>query len=309
MTSARPIVVTGTHRSGTTWVGEMISSSPQVTYVHEPFNYPLWPQCPLKRYFCCITEEEEGPVLAYLREVHGVVPPARGRLSLLRRWARAARRRPRRPLLKEPYGLFAADWLARTYDAQVVVLIRHPAAFAGSLKRLSWPFGSGPFLEQPRLMRARLAPFREDLERHEERRADIIDDAILLWRVVYHTVRELQAEHPEWLFLRHEDLSLRPLEEFQGLFARLDLALTPAVRATIQKTTSEENPKSEVDGEAFRTSLDSKANIWNWRKRLLPEEVERIRRGTEDVAPFFYTDADWEGPSQRRRGRAVSVAA
>jgi hypothetical protein len=62
MTSARPIVVTGTHRAGTTWVGEMISKSPEVTYIHEPFNYPLWPQCPLTRHFSYITEQEEGPV-------------------------------------------------------------------------------------------------------------------------------------------------------------------------------------------------------------------------------------------------------
>src|SRR5262249_6493939 len=118
----------------------------------------------------------------------------------------------------------------------------------------------------------------------------------------------LQAEHPEWLFLRHEDLSLRPVEEFHALFARLGLPFTPAVRAAIQRTSSEENPKSEVDGEAFRTSLDSRANVWNWRKRLLPEEIERIRRGTEDVAPFFYSDADWEGPSSHRKRTAVPAA-
>src|SRR6476620_4378035 len=112
MPSARPIVVTGTHRSGTTWVGEMIATSPQVAYVHEPFNYPLWPQCPLKRYYSSVTEHDEGPLLAYLHKVHGVPPPANACPSLLARLANVARkavRRPRRPLLKEPFGLFAAD--------------------------------------------------------------------------------------------------------------------------------------------------------------------------------------------------------
>ena len=35
---ARPILVTGSHRSGSTWVGKMIASHPRVAYVEEPFN-------------------------------------------------------------------------------------------------------------------------------------------------------------------------------------------------------------------------------------------------------------------------------
>ena len=33
----RPILVTGSHRSGSSWVGQMISLSPRVGYIHEPF--------------------------------------------------------------------------------------------------------------------------------------------------------------------------------------------------------------------------------------------------------------------------------
>ena len=37
-TRNRPILVTGTQRSGSTWVGQMIASHPRVVYVWEPFN-------------------------------------------------------------------------------------------------------------------------------------------------------------------------------------------------------------------------------------------------------------------------------
>ena len=48
-----PVLVTGAHRSGTTWVGRMIDLSPEVGYINEPFNphhqpgicacrFPLW---------------------------------------------------------------------------------------------------------------------------------------------------------------------------------------------------------------------------------------------------------------------------
>ena len=37
MASGKPILVTGSHRSGTTWVGKMIAASPLVGYIQEPF--------------------------------------------------------------------------------------------------------------------------------------------------------------------------------------------------------------------------------------------------------------------------------
>jgi len=38
---------------------------------------------------------------------------------------------------------------------------------------------------------------------------------------------------------------------------------------------------------------NSKANIWNWRERLSPDEVAHIRAATADLAPSWYSDADW----------------
>jgi len=38
MDSMKPILVTGSHCSGTTWVGRMIAASPSVVYIDEPFN-------------------------------------------------------------------------------------------------------------------------------------------------------------------------------------------------------------------------------------------------------------------------------
>ena len=33
-----PLLVTGPHRSGTTWVGKILSAAPCAGYIHEPFN-------------------------------------------------------------------------------------------------------------------------------------------------------------------------------------------------------------------------------------------------------------------------------
>jgi len=36
--SKSPILVTGMHRSGTTWVGRMLAASREAVYFHEPLN-------------------------------------------------------------------------------------------------------------------------------------------------------------------------------------------------------------------------------------------------------------------------------
>src|SRR5215831_9468235 len=66
VSGAPPILVTGAHRSGTTWVGRMLALAPGVGYIHEPFN-PRTPaglsSAPFDRYFTVVTTENEGRYL------------------------------------------------------------------------------------------------------------------------------------------------------------------------------------------------------------------------------------------------------
>jgi hypothetical protein len=40
--------------------------------------------------------------------------------------------------------------------------------------------------------------------------------------------------------------------------------------------------------------LDSRASIDNWKKRLSPQEITRIREMTEGVSDLFYSDESWK---------------
>ena len=60
----RPVLVTGSHRSGSTWVGRMIAEAPGMLYLHEPFNISDPPGPGLcnvgfKYWFTYITRENE----------------------------------------------------------------------------------------------------------------------------------------------------------------------------------------------------------------------------------------------------------
>ena len=97
---------------------------------------------------------------------------ARDAGRMARDWSRFARSRRRRatPLMKDPIALFSAEWLADTFDMRVLVMIRHPASFATSIRRRGWRHRFADFLEQPLLMRDLLAPYADEIRAASDQR-------------------------------------------------------------------------------------------------------------------------------------------
>lgn len=304
----KPILITGVHRSGSTWVGEMVGKSDDVCYIFEPFNknfgpgicretfdtwYPYVTRENEEKYRYCISE-----TLAFRfhfwKELRTIKTKAQ-----LRLWTvnfnrfRKARKHNQRVLFKDPIAFFSAPWLARTFGFQVVVLIRHPAGFASSLKRLKWDFPFNDLQAQPLLMEGPLSPFKAEIEEAVQRPPDIVDQAALLWKLIYSRVPYYREQFPDWIFLRHEDISRDPVRTYASLFDSLDLTFTPDVKNHILAHSAGSNPKETPDGKATFLKRDSKENIYSWKKRLTGEEIRRIKNCTRDAAAPFYTDSEW----------------
>lgn len=301
------LLVTGSHRSGSTWVGQTLARAPGVGYIQEPFSLGVRPglcTIPWRYWFTYVCPENEaayrpalqrtlafdyrlGTGLRSLRSPKDAAWMVRDlALCQKHRWTAA------RPLMKDPIALFSAEWLADTFDLDVIVLIRHPAAFAGSLKRLNWTHDFNHFLRQPLLMRDHLHPFAEEIEAFASKDQDILDQAALLWKIMHHQIQGYQTRRPDWVFIRHEDLSRDPIGGFAHLFERFGLEMTPQVRTHIEGTTRA--PAGEVpDGTIHHLQRNSKANIFRWKDRLTPEEITRIRTAVGPVSDAFYTKADW----------------
>ena len=195
------------------------------------------------------------------------------------------------PLLKDPIAVFSAEWLNTAFGTEPVLLVRHPAAFAASVKRLDLRHPFCHFLAQPLLMRDWLGSYAEQLEIFARREQDIVDQAILLWNVIHHALAEYRTRHPEWILVRLEDLSRRPADEFHAVFDRLSLPCDAGVDRLIAESTDASNPVEADTADSIRR--DSKAHIWNWKKRLSPAEIERVRSGTAHIADRFYGPDDW----------------
>jgi hypothetical protein len=300
--------VTGSNRSGTTWVGEVLCQSGELEYLHEPFNSSLWPRlldAPLGGHYTYVGPENGADYEAAVdRMLHFRFPvrsqvvevrSPRDAAKLLRGWGASGirRSRHRRPLLKDPIALFASEWLADRFDMAVIVMIRHPAAFASSIKRLRWTFDFRHWLAQEHLMQRYLAPMRSDIEGYLRGEPDLVDEAILLWRAFYSVVAQLQERHPDWHYERYEDLAESPAEGFRRLYGSLGLRHDADVAARIAGFSAEGNVKEVPESEKGTVRRDSRAAKWTWTQRLTPEEIDRVRAGVADVADRYYGDDDW----------------
>ena len=305
--SHAPILVTGAHRSGTTWVGKMLAAGGQAAYISEPLNVLHRPgvfAAPIQHWYTYICPENEAEFLPALRQTLAFryhtwdeIQSLRSRKDALRmlrdEWTFLAGKLGRkRPLLKDPFAVFSAPWFSKRLASRVVVTVRHPAAFASSLKRLSWPFQFNDLLSQPLLMQHLLEPFRAEIEAASTE--DTIGQAALLWKIIYHTVDEYRRQNPELIILRHEDLSLNPLKGFEDLYTALGLHFNNRAHQAVVKSSSTANP-SEVSTDAVHAyRLDSRANLAHWKSRLSQDEIQHIARITADTAALFYPDIDWK---------------
>lgn len=209
--SRRPILVTGSPRSGSTWVGNVLALDRNSGYVHEPFNNHCPPGlCRAGLHdFTYITAENEALYLDALSDTLAwrysttaelrTLRTPRGLARLARDFAyfEAMRQRGARMIVKDPLAIFSADWLAQRFGAQVVVIIRHPASFVASMRAAGFVMHFKSLHSQPRLIEERLAPFAEAIAAATPNPSDSIAANTLLWNVLHHHIDQLQSEHPD----------------------------------------------------------------------------------------------------------------
>ncbi|MBI3306183.1 MAG: sulfotransferase [Candidatus Omnitrophica bacterium] len=299
------ILVTGAHRSGTTFVGRMLTLSPRLIYIREPFNLYLHRGEAVRYWFPYVTKENSALFESFLRREHlSLYVQLKKEIKSPRKnpvpwaWFKKQCRSflsgggPVRLLVKDPIAVFSADWLAKKFKTRVVMMIRHPAAFIGSIKAQNWTHPFSHFLENQALMKDHLYPFKKEIIEFSREEKPVVDQAILLWRLIYFRVMKYQQEYPDWSYVRHEDLSRDPIGGFKILYDKFGLPWRPWIENKILEHT-QATDFSKTDCEYNDLARHSESNIYNWKNRLTAEEIEKIRFKTRDLWPHFYSENDW----------------
>lgn len=295
----KPILITGSHRSGSTWTGYVLSKAQNVRYVHEPFNIGLSNRdhTPILHWFHYVRLNKPGNsdrIKSYIESFYSPFNVTNIKRVFNKKYysspynflADLKGRLTDRTIIKDPIAIFSAIWFYKELQADVVILIRHPAAFVASLKVKNWKFDFNELIKQPELLNSFPQEYAIQIEKFSKTKTDILEQGILLWNLIHLRILEYKKEFQnEWYFVKHEDLSKDPNKEFKKLCSFLGLNTTEEMFEYIKETTQNQQ-QNEIQ-------RDSKTNIHSWKNRLSKEEIEIIKNSTSSVWNFFYSESDW----------------
>lgn len=291
------ILVTGIQHSSTTWVGKTLTASSKIGYVYEPFNVGTKLKSPFSRWYEYVYpgHPNEAAIKSYIQSFLSFAPinlvkTVLGHLNHPVEVARLLRTQGnlilgRRQVLKDPIAALSTEWLVETFDLLPVVLVRHPAAFCASFDKRGHSFPFQDFLSQERLMEEHLSPFTDEIQQCISENWNSFDQAKLLWKCIYTVVKAQKIAHPDWVFMRNEDLSLDAVTEYKNLLSHLNIEFDKAVQKEVMAS-------SQASSESWRVR-DSKANVFAWKKKIDPAKADEVRVYMGDLGSFFYEDEFW----------------
>ncbi len=289
--------MTGVPRSGTTWLGRVISASKYYFYVHEFIN----PVClfqetqPFQKYHY-IDEHNIHKYEPILKKLINLTYKSEMEKNIIKHMAKetvrsffSMKRRVRgypQPLLKEPNACFSSDFLARRYGLKVIVLVRHPAAVVASFKRMGWPSDLDRIVQQKTLIRKYFS--KMPLEKYRDR----VEEISLLWLIVMDVLTRFMEKNKDWILVRHEDLCRHPLGEFEKIFEKLNIFFSKKMKNRIISSTQSETVTPE-DKNPFHLKRNSRKLAGAWQGLLTVEEIEKIKRIVRPVSDHYYQEKDW----------------
>lgn len=279
----RPVFVTGAPRSGSSWVGEVLSICDSTRYVYEPFNHRWIPGLHKHLpHFSYLNDQSKAP-LPVQSHANKAFRGGQGWKQLTRAAYRgylsAATRPANHVIVKDPTASLMTEWLVKNFDTQVIFLMRHPCGFASSLDALDWKLNANTLLQQQELMRDHLEPFR-DVLRHSKGDKWLTRGAV--WAAVHMVFTRQRTNHPEWQLYRYEDICRNPLGEFNDITEKLQLDLGQKAMKKIA------NLSTKSDSDSGSTRRYSRAMPDVWKQRMSPAEIDAVMGMVNEFGLDYY---------------------
>ena len=297
------IFISGMHRSGTSWVSQILSTAGRYVLKDEEIFLPNYPSQnkPIKIWYEYIHSKNEKKYIQYIENtlsnkyhlIHEF-PFQESISQKLKAFYLKTNSILRKSfydstplILVEPLGLLSSDWFSKTYKCKMIIIIRHPAAIISSLKlnNINYNLNGSDSL----FVQDEFAKNNKKLPKSD----DIIGQCILMWKILYSYVQKLKKNNKNWIFVKHEDLSIDPMKEFQLLFKKLGLPFRNTTINKINKLCSTENSNYLLPGEKDKNKRNSKKLIYRWHEILSKDEVTRIREEVSLISDYWYDQQSW----------------
>lgn len=300
------IFVTGVPRSGTTFVGKILSLPIEVDYIHEPFN-PLCGIPGINRWYCYMRpsldtnemkqyHELTKNIFTYDFDLRSWCPKydswqkrmtkrivgSRGPFYL-----RLAKINPfhKATVIKDPIGNLLSEYLYQHFQVKPVIVIKHPVSFIASIKRLNWRIQNTWITNQPLLIEDY---FPDEYDFVNQKYNNPILGAASYWRITYKVLLAQASKYPDWQVFTHEELSQAPVAIFNNLYQNLDLPWSGSVKQKIVKLTQGNTSAQARKGKVQDFKRNSKAIFKTRLESVSIQERRAIFDIVKDVALEIY---------------------
>jgi len=278
------VFVTGTIRSGTTFVGRALASADNCIYLHEPFN-PDSPwnaaiPTPINHFY--ISEHNAKIYEGRFNSLLKLRPAIKGKWLESHRQERTEYIEKAIPkglsrenlniIIKDPIALFCTEWLADRWGLKPVLVVRDPRDVVNSIFRLSWAKNLQPmFLRTQPLLVRRLKEMEEQLGLSKCISTEFSEDNLTT------VIRYLKPSYLALLYfariskfqmLCYERSTLQPDVEFLRLFDDLSIPMSDTFKSSLSKATN---------------TFDASRTHQNTYAPVSVKRIKQLRDDTEDL--------------------------
>ena len=302
------IVLTGMHRSGTTFPGKIMNTIGEVLQIHEPFN-PLFGCEGVDTVypFAGETRDKAAPALekivgdllrlkckykaqassdTFLKGISRRLVGGRGGISLLQARLKSLLLSKDRAsiLVKDPFAFLMTPFLVKRHDAKVIIMVRHPVAVWNSIKRMEWKFSFSNFASP------------DFFQLDENRGCDVelldrMDDVrkiANLWVILYRQALLYASRYGRnVLLVRHEDLCVDAVSVMRVMTQFAQLLPPPDFSEQIRKFT-EHGKVNAQQGKLHDFRRNSRELAWSWTRREHAAEENELRHLAGELVNELY---------------------
>jgi hypothetical protein len=254
----KTIIVAGSGRGGTTWLGNIIAANPNVRIIFEPFDRRRVPQAstfPLRPYARPNEKypEWESIVQNILKgQIHNEWVNRQG----YRWWAN-------RLMVKDIRVNLMLGWLSEVFNPRIVYVIRHPCAVVYSRFKLDWETHIEDILSQDQLVADFLEPFMGIITDTDT----VVKKHAVMW-CTENLIPLRQLPYHDWIFCTYEGLYCKPEEEADRILDLLKIRNTCFTKRAIQRISMVTRSDSDIRGGHNPVS--------EWKRFLSNQDIKSI---------------------------------
>lgn len=255
----KPAILLLSHpRSGSSWIGKILSFSPDIAYLREPITQALLQKLNYKKIIINPSNSDFKKDYKYFADqaFAGIptTPPVINNLPDFFHRSRSGKH-----LFIKEVNPLAASFFSRHYSPKILILLRHPAGIVDSFMRMGWLHDN----------------FEDFSYCYAKRMTKAVQG----------------SQRVSCKILIYEDIAKNPREEFSKLFNFIGVGKP----AEFSKIIDEYCKQIDDKWKPYHTKRSSDHEVDKWKRNLNKEIIEAVKKGYfRSELNYYRGERDWE---------------